>query len=274
MNERSGLPEVEQLLHPRTLSQILAVILASASLVLVLNFVGVLGNGGDDEATSTTAVVAQLPPTPSTDAPSSDAPASAATGSSGSSGSTGSSGSSPETTAESVTPPGTDGTRPDISVTNRRPASVPRVAQVFASDARADSTDSCGAPTNYQPVNAVDSIRETAWMVSGDGVGAVFTIVFEEPSIVSEVGLVPGYDKFDPCSGTDRFDALRRVTAVRWTFDDGTSIDQEVSPTRDWQSTSVDPPAVASRVAMTILSTTEPGAGRLDHTPVSEIVVS
>ncbi len=91
---------------------------------------------------------------------------------------------------------------------------------------------------------------------------------------MSEVGLVPGYDKLDPCTGTDRFDELRRVTAVRWTFDDGTSIDQELDPTRNQQSTSVGLPVVTSRVTMTILSTTAPGVDRLDHTPVSEVVIS
>jgi hypothetical protein len=63
------------------------------------------------------------------------------------------------------------------------------------------------------------------------------------------------------------------VTAVRWTFDGGTSIDQELNPTRAQQTTSVGLPIVASRITMTILSTTEPGIERLDQTPVSEVFV-
>lgn len=255
MDERAGLPDDEELLSRRMLTQILGVVVASSMFVLALYLVGVVGNARGDRATSTTEMVAQMSPTMTSDTP----PSSTAAPEVG----TAATSSSAEDTGP--TPPGSN---------TEAPAVAPRIVDVSASEVRSDSRDSCGAPTSYQPSNAVDSVRETAWMAPGDGVGAVLTIELAEPSVVSEVGLVPGYDKSDPCTGTDRFNELRRVTAVRWTFDDSTSIDQELSPTPDLQTISLELPVVTSRVSMTILGTTEPGDTRLDHAPVSEVTIS
>jgi len=264
MNKPAGSTDEEELFSRRMLTQLLAVVVVSSMFVLALYLVGVVGNardGSGDAATATTAttaVVAQMPPTVPADAPLPDAADSSST---------------TATDAGTASSSGADDAQSNPSVaTTDQPVATPRIVDVSASDVRADSTDSCGAPTSYQPANAVDSVRDTAWMTSGDGVGTVLTITLAAPSIVSEVGLVPGYDKLDPCTGTDRFDELRRVTAVRWTFDDGTSIDQALSPTPTLQTTSVG--VVASRITMTIVSTTDPGVDRLDHTPVSEVAVS
>ena len=154
------------------------------------------------------------------------------------------------------------------------PPVIPTIAQVSATVIRPDSQDACGNTIDYRPINAVDGDRSTAWMTPGDGSGVAFTIVFDQPSVVTEVGLVPGYDKFDPCTSTDRFFEFRRVTSVRWTFDDATTIDQLVNPTPDLQTIAVGRPLVTSSVTMTILTTAAPGNPRLDHTPVSEIVAS
>ena len=110
-------------------------------------------------------------------------------------------------------------------------------------------------------------------MRGSSGLGASFTIDLATPAVVQEVGLIPGYDKFDPCTGTDRFFDLRRVTSVRWTFDDGTTIDQALSPTPEFQTIPVGRYLVASQITMSITGSTEPGIERLDHTPVSEIAV-
>ena len=88
-----------------------------------------------------------------------------------------------------------------------------------------------------------------------------------------EIGLLPGYDKFDPCSGRDRFDDLRRITAVRWTFDDGSYVEQIVDPTPAVVTVRLNRAVVTSSITMTVLSTTEPGVPELDHTAVSEVVV-
>ena len=153
------------------------------------------------------------------------------------------------------------------------PAASPTIVQVSASTVRSDSTDACGNPTSYQPGFAVDGLNDTAWMAPGSGLGASLTIDLATPAVVQEVGLIPGYDKFDPCTGTDRFFDLRRVTSVRWTFDDGTTIDQALSPTPEFQTIPVGRYLVASQITMSITGSTEPGIERLDHTPVSEIAV-
>lgn len=272
MNIPPGMVEDEEFLSRRTLTQLLGVVVASSMFVLALYIVGIIGNARDDgdSAPSSSVLVAQMPPT----VPPAD-PASPATESSTRSSSTTTSGDGAATTTTIGTSPGTDGTAAGTTVSSTRPpAEIPSIVGVSASEVRDGSTDSCGAPTSYEPDLAFDDVRETAWMMPGDGVGAALTIQLAEPSVVSEVGLVPGYDKVDPCTGTDRFEEMRRVTAVRWTFDDGTSIVQNLDPTRVEQTTSMDLPVVSSRITMTIVSTTEPGVERLDHTPVSEVVVS
>ena len=45
---------------------------------------------------------------------------------------------------------------------------------------------------------------------------------------ISTVGLVPGYAKQDPCSGSDRFFDMRRIAEVGWSFDGGDEIIQEL----------------------------------------------
>ena len=110
-------------------------------------------------------------------------------------------------------------------------------------------------------------------MTPGDGSGQTLVIELTGPSIVTEVGLVPGYDKFDPCDDSDRFDQLRRVTAVRWTFDDGSEIVQRVDPTPGFKVIEFNRAVVTSSVRMTIVSTLPPGLARLDHTAVSEVYI-
>jgi hypothetical protein len=149
----------------------------------------------------------------------------------------------------------------------------PVVRSVSVSAVRDGSTDACGTPTSYQPELATDGSNDTAWMVPGDGSGQSITMHLAGPSTVRSVGLVPGYDKFDPCLGTERFEQFRRITSVRWTFDDGTSIDQVIDPVPAMASLRLPTPQVTSSVQMTVLDTTAPGDERLDHTAVSEIAI-
>jgi hypothetical protein len=148
------------------------------------------------------------------------------------------------------------------------------IGNVFATSARADSTDACGNSTSYAPLNAVDGRRDTAWMTPGDGSGQSITVEFTEPTYITSVGLVPGYDKFDPCSNVDRFYEFRRIVTVRWQFDEQAPTIQyldSMSPEMQFIATGG---ITAWRVTMTILSTTAPGLDRLDHTPVSDLEIS
>jgi hypothetical protein len=112
-------------------------------------------------------------------------------------------------------------------------------------------------------------------MAPGDGIGDSLIITLIGRSLVTTVGLVPGYDKFDPCTQTDRFFDLRRIVTVRWSFDDGTEFVQSLDPNAPaMQTVTLARGVETSTIRMTILATTAPGLPRLDHTPVSEIQIS
>ena len=89
---------------------------------------------------------------------------------------------------------------------------------------------------------------------------------------VAELGLVPGYAKTDPRNGADRYAENRRLTMVRWTFPDGTVIEQELDPSpdnREMQTIRLDP-VLASEVVLEVLSS---DPGRRNTIAVSEILV-
>ena len=76
---------------------------------------------------------------------------------------------------------------------------------------------------------------------------------------VAELGLVPGYAKTDPTDNTDRYAENRRLTAVRWRFDDDTTIEQQLDPDaelRDLQTMRI-PVTTTQRIAMEIVSSSD-----------------
>jgi hypothetical protein len=152
------------------------------------------------------------------------------------------------------------------------PAGPPTVLTVESTSVRNDSKDSCGNPTSYPATNVLDGLRDTAWMGAGDATGESLIFHLAAPSTITRVGLVPGYDKFDPCTKTDRFFDLRRISAVRWTFDDGTVLEQTLDPNSPSMQYIPVPAGVTTQdITMRIVSTTAPGT--LDHTPISEVSV-
>lgn len=139
-----------------------------------------------------------------------------------------------------------------------------------ASATAPDGNDLSGNVVTYAVTNAVDGVNSTAWRVEGDGVGQTISVQFDRPTYVTEVGLIPGYDKVDPVDGTDRFYENRRVRSVRWEFDGGATQGQAFSDDRRIQVTQV-AAVLTTRVRLVIQETTAPG-GR-DFTAISEIVV-
>ena len=91
------------------------------------------------------------------------------------------------------------------------------------------STDGAGAPVVYVPEQMSDGKMNTAWRCNGNGVGQVVTFGFPAETTIAEVGLVNGYAKVDPASGTQRYGEYRRITKVTWTFADGTSFQQSLN---------------------------------------------
>ncbi len=123
------------------------------------------------------------------------------------------------------------------------------------------SVDAAGNRIRYEPANTYDGDLSTAWRCNGDGVGQTLTLSLPEGVRIGEVGLVPGYAKTDPRSGADRYAENNRITRVRWTFADGTSIVQRLdgsATNREMQTVRI-PLTESSQVEIEVLAST-PGA--------------
>jgi len=163
---------------------------------------------------------------------------------------------------------------PDESVLPVQPvtATITPVAASGSSSAP-DSVDDAGRPVAFGPLNAIDGVRDTAWRpIEGDGVGESLTLDLGATYAVTSVGLVPGYDKVDPTTGRSRFLQNRRIAAVRWVFDDDSSVVQQFADEPALQTTSVS--AVTRTVRIQIEATRAPASGDpRNFAPVSEVLV-
>jgi hypothetical protein len=102
-------------------------------------------------------------------------------------------------------------------------------ASITGGDASCESPpsrDAAGNPVRYEPGNAYDGDLTTAWRCPGDGVGQTLTLSLGGSVEVGQLGIVPGYAKTDPRNGVDRYAENNRLTKVRWTFSDGSSVEQ------------------------------------------------
>jgi hypothetical protein len=142
------------------------------------------------------------------------------------------------------------------------------------------SKDAAGAAVNFEPANMVDGKVETAWRCDGDGVGQVVELRLAGPTVVNSIAVIPGYAKSDPSDNTDRYLQNRRITAVRYEFDDGKSVVHTLDP----NATRRTPQLLAvngvrtSTIRMVIVSS-EPGSesngnAAVDKVAISEVVVS
>lgn len=161
----------------------------------------------------------------------------------------------------------------DPRATSGLPPQVVVPVQTTASSS-SPSAEDCGGTVSvtYDPENVLDGVPSTAWQVAGNGVGHSITLDLGASTRVEQVGLVPGYDKVQPCEErVDRYFQNFRVSRVRWTFDDGTTVDQTLDVAdRSLQFTDVD--ETTRQVRMEIV-TTVPGAGSDADTAISEIQV-
>lgn len=131
------------------------------------------------------------------------------------------------------------------------------------------STDLAGNPVTFGSGNLVDGNTQTAWRVAGDASGRSITISFDAPVTLTSVGLVNGYAK--SYQGYNGYRLNRRITAVRWTFEDGTSLTQQLRQRPTMQSIAVTA-APTSSVRLEILSTVaSPQRNWRDFTAISEL---
>jgi hypothetical protein len=146
---------------------------------------------------------------------------------------------------------------------------------VSASASAPAGVNACNEHISYEPALVQDGRLDTAWRVPGNGVGQFLQLDFAAPTQISDLSLVPGYAKIDPCDGINRFTQNRRVRSVRLTFSDGSSVEGSFTDTPTLQPVHF-APVRASWVKITILTTyPQPaGAAGRDFTPISEVVVN
>jgi hypothetical protein len=180
----------------------------------------------------------------------------------------------PPTTA---TAPTTAPTTPASSSTAGSAGPASDVAGLVRATAPAHApagVDFAGNPVTYDASNLVDGATDTCWRVAGDATGTVLTFRLDQPTQLTEVGLVNGYAKTAFSGGRpfDWYAGNRRVLSADWVFDDGSTVSQVFSTTRSMQSQAIDP-VTTSTVQLRITSVSPPGTGRAarDDTAISEV---
>ncbi len=134
------------------------------------------------------------------------------------------------------------------------------------------TTDFDGNLVAYEASQMGDGNPATAWRTAGDATGGTVTVTLTEPGVITRVGLINGYAK--QVAGVDWYPNNRRIVAVTWGFDDGSSIEQTFAELPEMQRLKV-PPVATATVTITINAVTPPGPGSLgrDYTAISEVSV-
>lgn len=172
---------------------------------------------------------------------------------------------------------GGGGNEPGTAPSDNRTVADPIALTVIdASCERDPAIDGAGNEVRYSRELAADGDSQTGWQCVGDGVGETLELDLGEQVAVAAVGLIPGYAKVDPVQDTEWYPLFRRLTEVRWHFDDGTTIDQELDPDpalRDLQTLVLDEPIETSRLRLEIVSSTRGDTGDRDRIAVSNLEV-
>lgn len=116
-----------------------------------------------------------------------------------------------------------------------------RFASVTATDQMEAGQDSCGVSMSYQPANIIDGASKTAWRVAGNGAGQSITLSFPTEVVVTEVRVIPGYAKIDPCKDhIDRCTWNRIPRHIKISFSNGTYGEIELDQNCGWQGANFD----------------------------------
>lgn len=123
----------------------------------------------------------------------------------------------------------------------------------------------------FDPSNVVDGLRPTAWRCrTAEVLAGSLRIEFDGRVRLTEIGMLPGYDKFDPTSGVDRFFQNHRVRAAEWRFSDGSTVVWNYDDSATVQNVAVD--VITTSVTLRVLSSWPPiGEVPRDFIAVSEI---
>lgn len=111
-----------------------------------------------------------------------------------------------------------------------------------------------------RPELALSTDKKDAWVcVRAQGIdGAILTLTFRRPVVITEVSLVPGFNYVE-ASGVDRWTEHRLPSKLLWTFNDDTELVQDIAPTRTNASMKVNAVATQS-VSLTVMQTVSPDA--------------
>jgi hypothetical protein len=144
------------------------------------------------------------------------------------------------------------------------------VGNAAATCQAADGVDAAGNQVAYAPSNVYDGDKTTAWRCDGSGIGQKLTLSLPQNTNLGSVGLIPGYAKTDPTSGANRYSENNRVTKVRWSFSNGSSVVQNFNGSagdRRMQTMHI-PKTATNRVVITILDSVQ---GPRDTVAISEV---
>ena len=219
----------------------------AAAMVVVLVLGGFLllkGSGGDDPASATPPIV---PKTRQTASPSTST-----------------------TTSPSPSPSKSSSSPAVVGP----PANVAGFAQASAPAHAPSGVDFAGRPVTYVAPNMVDGRNDTCWRTPGDATGMELTFRLDQPTRLTRVGLVNGYSKIAYANGRpfDWYLGNRRVLAVEWVFDDGTTVPQQLGTNRAMQQRAIKP-VTTTVVRLRIAAVSPPGKGRAarNDTAISEV---
>ncbi len=157
-----------------------------------------------------------------------------------------------------------------------KPEDISRTATASAPKTAPAGQDVDGNAVRFDARQMLDGVPETTWRMPGDGTGETLTFELPEPATITEVGLINGYAKTSNEGGRqlDWYTGNRRVLAVEWLFDDGSSVSQDLDSTRNLQSIEV-PKVTTQTVQLRLVEVSKPGSGPAgrNYTPISEVAL-
>lgn len=152
---------------------------------------------------------------------------------------------------------------------------VARLASVQVPATAPPNQDVRGNMVRYDGRNMLDGVAQTCWRMIGDGTGKEITLTLQKPTRLTTVGLINGYAKIATDGrgkALDWYHGNRRVLTVEWTFDDGTTVTQDLADTNRLQTVDVGP-VTTQTVRLKLVSVSQPGAGRAarNNTAISDV---
>jgi hypothetical protein len=158
-----------------------------------------------------------------------------------------------------------------------RPADIASSSVAHAPATAPPNQDLGGNLVRYEARNMLDGVPSTCWRMVGDGTGKEIVLDLPGETRLTRVGLINGYAKVATDQRGRKLDwyaGNRRVLAVEWSFDDGTTVTQGLRETRRMQTLGIEP-VTTKTVRLRLVSVSKPGAGRAsrDYTPISDVTL-